>query len=145
MSEQPSDSLYFVRTDSMERVPRQLFEDTIDKWMASEVIERIYQFDNLWQQDPSTFIFTMETENGDVCGVLWLVMAPLFNALNGLYVSVLPEYRDRSIIARVTELMELVAWENNLTMLLGASDQDLTHWAKFGWNKSDTYMIYKEL
>jgi len=141
----PSDELTLVREDSIEDVPRYLFTDSADEWMTENVVNRLYEYNFAYAQDPSVMIYVMRDPDNKPQGVLWLQADPILNAINGRFVGVTEPYRDRTIVEKVTEFMQNIAYLHGYSKILAASQKDTSFWQSLGWREMRTKTLIQEI
>ena len=140
-----SDNLTLIRTDTFENVPRRLFEDSADELLDKEMIDTIYANNEAFRKDPLTMIYEMRDKDGNVQGVVWIVVDLLAQGLYGRFVAVSPEYRDRTVIKKVTDFGEQLARAMGLKRIFAASQMDTSFWQSFGWREMKTRTLVKEV
>jgi len=140
-----SDELTLIRTDTFENVPRKLFEDSADELLDKEIIDRIYLYNQAFKQDPLTMIYELRDKDGKVQGVLWLVVNVILEALDGKFVAVSPEYRDGTVLKKLTDFAEHLARELGLKKIFAASQKDTAFWQSFGWREMKTRTLVREV
>jgi len=140
-----SDNLKLVLSNTFKNIPRVLFEDSADEFLDADAIDRLYELDVLLNSNPYNLVYEYQNDDSEVCGVLWLNIDPLLNALNCRFISVLPEYRDGSVAYKTDDFMVALAEHFGLGKILGTTQKDPAYWQKKGWQVANTKIITKEV
>lgn len=142
-----AENLELVRLRNFENIPRELFSDSADEMfnLDPKSIDRLYQWGNIICSDPYQLVFGFVNEKNEVCGIFWLVIDLIYNALNCRFISVLPEYRNNTVMRWATSYMQEIAEDLKLDRLLGCTAKDTTAWKKLGWEVMQTRLIIQNL
>lgn len=140
-----ADELTLVLTNTFENIPRELFEDSADEFLDDAAISRLYECDKFLNSTPYSMVFELRNDIGEVCGVMWIVVDPVLNALYCRFISVFKEYRDGSIATLVDRVMTDIAKHAGLDRLFGVTQKDTSYWQTYGWKLANTRMITKEV